>query len=209
MPRGDGQLPASITLTREDPNAKDRFRVMRVAAHRWTKGVGAVRHHVVAPGFGALRRALGGCLRRARGGLGLEAQARHNFPNYWSVGGGLQYSRHNFSENLTLDQPLSLVGAFIEPRRVIPTSSSKVAPYASGRLAILRQGTEVLGNNVSATGVQLNVGGGVLVAMNPKTNLDLGLTLGRVQFGEYSTGVDAGSGTNIVLRVGISRGVGK
>jgi hypothetical protein len=143
------------------------------------------------------------------GGFGAEGQVRHNFPNSWSLGGGLQYSSHSFAEGSGLDRPLTLVGVFLEPRRVIPTGSSAAAPYVSARVAFLRQSTDVIDESVSASGVQLNAGGGVLVALTRKANLDFGLTVGAVRFGDYSTGVAAGSGANLVFRAGVSVGVGR
>lgn len=145
------------------------------------------------------------------GGIGAEGQVRYNFVNSMSLGGGLQYSRHSFPEGVNLDNPLTLFGVFVEPRYVIRTSSPKLAPYASARIAFLRQSTKVGNLDQSASGTQLNAGGGVLVALNALINLDLGVTFGSVRFGKYKqsvTGKDAGSGTNVVLRAGLSLGVG-
>lgn len=147
-----------------------------------------------------------------RGGVGAEAQVRYNVPGSWSLGAGLQYSHHSVSS--LRFEPLSLVGVFAEPRLVIRVSSPKVAPYVSARLAFLRQSTAVGSVDVSATGTQVNAGGGLLLVLNQATNLDAGLTIGAVNFGDYDvTGStvrqDAGSGTNVVFRVGLSFGVGK
>lgn len=143
------------------------------------------------------------------GGIGAEGQLRYNFEKGWSLGGGLQFSTHSFDEGLSGADNLTLFGVFAEPRKVITTSSTRAFPYISARLAFLRQGTEVAGTSVSTTGLQINGGGGVLINVAPNTNLDLGMTLGAVSFGEYSTGIEAGSGTNFVLRAGISIGLGK
>ena len=140
-------------------------------------------------------------------GIGAEGQVRYNFPGLWSLGVGLQYSHHSFAPSYGLE-PLSLFGVFVEPRRVIPMGKS-LAPYVSGRLAFLRQSTDNGAEKVSASGLQLNAGGGLLVRLGPSTNLDAGLTVGSVRFGTYSTGNEAGSGTNWVWRLGLSHGIGR
>jgi hypothetical protein len=142
-------------------------------------------------------------------GLGAEGQIRYNFPSPLSIGGGLQYSRHEFDEASGITDPLTLVGAFVEPRYVIRTGSDVLFPYLSGRLAYLKQSTKVSGATVSATGTQFNGGGGVLYGLTNNLLLDLGATFGAVSFGSFSGGGGkAGSGTNVVFRVGVSGGIG-
>ena len=143
------------------------------------------------------------------GGVGAEGQVRINLENGRSIGAGIQYSRHSFEEGCGITAPLILVGVFMEPRLVLNLDATRAAPYASARLALLRQSTTVNGESSVATGVQLNAGGGILVVANERTNLDIGATIGAVQFGTYSNGNDAGSGLNFVLRVGISLAVGR
>lgn len=142
------------------------------------------------------------------GGLGLEGQLRFNLDNGRSVGAGLQYSRHSFAEGLGIDD-LSLLGLFVEPRILLNQSATRSAPYASLRLGLLRQSANVGGADVSATGFQINGGGGLLFVANDRTNVDVGATIGAVRFGNYSTGSAAGSGFNIVLRLGVSVAVGQ
>ncbi|MBK8056855.1 MAG: outer membrane beta-barrel protein [Gemmatimonadetes bacterium] len=143
-------------------------------------------------------------------GVGAEGQLRYNFVNGWSLGAGVQASRHKFSEDFGLLEDLTLMGAFVEPRKVLPIGRSKVAPYLSGRLALLSQRTKVLGESVGATGLQVNAGGGLLFSLSPRANLDFGATVGAVGFGKYANvGSEAGSGSNFVMRVGLSLGLGK
>jgi len=159
-------------------------------------------------------------------GLGGEAQLRFT-PGALSVGVGGQYTRHDFTVTVPsvgdFDGNLSLAGAFIEPRFVIATGSNLVAPYISARLSLLHQGIsvdfpacgEVSG---SATGTTVNGGGGLLVRLTSRMNLDAGATYGYTQFGEAtikceSTGEELGelakgSGTNIVVRIGLAIGLG-
>ena len=142
-------------------------------------------------------------------GLGAEGQLRYNFPSPLSVGGGLQYSRHDFDEATGISEPLTLFGVFVEPRFVIRTNSDVLVPYLSGRLAFLKQSTKVSGVSVSASGTQFNGGGGILYGLTSNLVLDLGATFGGVSFGSFSGGGGrAGSGSNVIFRVGISGGIG-
>lgn len=172
-------------------------------------------------------------------GLGAEAQVRYT-PGLWSFGGGLQFSSHGFTE--VDGESVMLAGLFFEPRRVLDIGSGTVAPYVSGRFAILRQSASVdvgigrltrPGNpdlalavaaqqaraalNLSATGFQGNVGGGVLWKLSPRVNFDLGATLGVIRFGRVDGDIDgtpididgtAGTGQNLVVRAGLAIGLG-
>lgn len=145
-----------------------------------------------------------------KAGPGAEVQLRINVPNAISAGAGVQYSYHAFDAAWGLDKPLSLLGAFLEPRYVIHTRSTKVAPYVAVRLAILRQSTSIDNASQHAMGAQVNGGGGLLVALTSSTNLDFGVTVGAAAFGRYSNNKRAaGSGSNQVFRLGASFAVGK
>ena len=161
--------------------------------------------------------AFGDAYEGLENGLGLEAQARLT-PSAWSFGFGLQASSHGLSD---LDENVTLAGIFFEPRRVFDLGTNQ-APYLSARVAILSQSATIedpsFGSiDLSATGAQFNVGGGVLIRLSPRVNLDLGATLGIINFGdvEASSGgqtitVDgtSGNGQNLVLRVGLAFGLG-
>lgn len=155
-----------------------------------------------------------------KAGPGFEAQVRYT-PSVWSFGFGGQVSQHDFDDPDLHGMKVSLAGAFFEPRRVIDVGSSKAAPYVSARLAFLQQSIdfEVDGTtvNASASGAQVNGGGGVLVRLSPKVNLDLGATFGLIKFsdvkvnipGEGSVNVQgsSGNGSNLVIRVGVAIGL--
>ncbi len=155
------------------------------------------------------------------GGAGIEAQVRLT-PSIWSFGAGFQFSTH------TLDfggdtEDVTLTGVFIEPRRILDMGSEKFAPYISARLSFLQQALEVPVNgttiSASASGTQVNGGGGILFRLSPKVNLDVGATYGLINFGDVevsaaglgSTTVEgsSGSGSNLVLRLGVAIGLGK
>ena len=148
-------------------------------------------------------------------GVGLEAQVRYT-PSALSWGFGVQYSSHNVDLGGS-SESVSLTGPFVEPRYVLDIGRASFAPYVSARLAYLRQHLQVQGISASAGGTQLNVGGGVLLRLTPRLNLDAGATYGMINFGdvEVSSGgqrvtVDGSSGTgqNLVLRAGLAVGLG-
>jgi opacity protein-like surface antigen len=152
-------------------------------------------------------------------GAGFEAQVRYN-PSAFSIGAGFQLTRHSLEG---FDDKVSLGGGFVEPRYVIPTRSNAVAPYVSLRFSVLRESGSLdvpSGTvSVSASGLTFNGGGGVLFRLGQRVNLDVGATWGFTNFGDITTklngtvvpdfsGIDAGSGTNLVMRVGLAVGIG-
>lgn len=148
-------------------------------------------------------------------GMGFEAQLRYT-PSAFSVGLGYQRSSHDgdFGDGTT--ETVTIAGVFLEPRYVIDVGSGAYAPYIASRLALLKQSLEIEGFEASASGTQLNIGGGVLVRLSSRMNLDLGATYGAIDFddvevsyeGETATIADSGgSGKNLVLRVGVTIGL--
>ena len=146
-------------------------------------------------------------------GFGFEAQARYN-PGALSIGAGFQYTSHPVTG---LDENVTLIGGFLEPRYVIIVGSNVFAPYVSSRLAVLQQRLEIGSVSGKATGVQINFGGGVLFRLTTTVNLDVGATYGYINFGDSETTsgggqtiqFETGSGQNLVLRAGIALGIGK
>ena len=171
-----------------------------------------------------------------KSGPGAEVQVRVT-PSLWSYGAGVQYSTHSITGG---DFTLSLSGVFFEPRRVFDVGSAKFAPYLSARVAYLNLAADFddvgLGAiratspelslavarrataTISAGGLQGNVGGGVLMKLSPRVNLDLGATLGGIRFGKATLEVDGrvietsetvtGTGQNVVVRAGLAIGLG-
>lgn len=182
------------------------------------QGQSAQRYSIQASGLfvGTFGEAYDGL----KAGPGLEAQFRIT-PSEWSFGFGLQGSSHSFDDSVLGDESVTLAGIFFEPRRVIDVGSSQFAPYVSGRVAFLQQSLELTINgtkiSADASGAQLNGGGGVLIRLSPKVNLDLGATYGLIHFGDVkvdvagvgNTTVDgsSGNGSNLVLRAGLAIGI--
>lgn len=155
-------------------------------------------------------------------GVGFEGQLRYTH-SAWSIGGGWQQTSHSVDENEVdlsgFDVSLKLSGPFIEPRYVIPTRSSTVAPYLSARFSILRESGSITDGferaTFSASGGTINGGGGILIRAGDRINVDIGATYGYTSFGEgtirYSGGTDtseATSGSNVIVRIGVSIGIG-
>lgn len=170
-------------------------------------------------------------------GMGGEVQLRVT-PSLWSYGAGLQYSSHALNQSNGFN--VSLAGVFFEPRRVFDVGSAKFAPYMSARAAYLQQSAD-LGDvgqartartnpdvllavaqranlEISASGFQGNIGGGVLTKLSPRVNLDLGVTVGVIRFGDVVAKIDgqnsgtftgtSGTGQNVVVRAGLAIGLG-
>ncbi|MEP7380821.1 MAG: hypothetical protein ABI910_04000 [Gemmatimonadota bacterium] len=155
-----------------------------------------------------------------KAGPGFEAQFRIT-PSAWSYGFGVQGSTHSFDDPSLGNNSVTLAGIFFEPRRVIDVGSSQFAPYVSARVAFLQQSLDLTVNGTKVTadasGAQLNAGGGVLIRLSPKVNLDLGATYGLINFGDVQvdiagvgkTTIDgtSGNGSNLVLRAGLAIGI--
>ena len=146
------------------------------------------------------------------GGVGGELQVRFT-PGALSIGAGAQRTSHGLAgatSNLTLG------GAFIEPRYVIAIRSQRVAPYVGSRIALLRQSVDYGDMEGSAAGVTANLGAGVLIRWSRRFNVEAGGSYGYTRFGDFTLiekgwGVrsrgESGSGSNVVLRLGLAAGV--
>lgn len=187
----------------------------------------------------------------ADNGFGGEAQIRFT-PSAFSLGLGVQLARHTSgaaSAETALsvaDEDLELGGVFLEPRIVLAAGGA-AAVYVSGRFALSRiTVAEAVGRVLcrgdvvdpravaecteletvaegQATGFTVNVGGGMVVPLSDRVNLDLGATVGLKDFGEAefsatTTGADGsqerivrgdlGSFGNAVVRLGLAIGLG-
>ena len=149
-------------------------------------------------------------------GYGAELQARYT-PGVLSIGGGLQFTRHQFADTTGLEGfDIDIWGVFVEPRFVINTGSNAFAPYLSLRIAAswLEMSGEIQGEPVDANteGTTFNGGGGVLFRVGPRVNLDVGATYGRTDWGDFEIeGENAGDldpGENLIVRVGVAVGIG-
>jgi hypothetical protein len=91
-----------------------------------------------------------------------------------------------------------------------------VAPYVSGRFSLLKVGFSGGDLSLSSTFIQLNGGGGLLVRLGPRLNLDVGATFGYNRLGHgtltskfsgTAIPVESSSGSNVVIRLGLAIGL--
>ena len=145
-------------------------------------------------------------------GYGAEVQLRYTH-SALSVGGGYQRTEHALAG---FADKVALSGVFIEPRYVLAgLVRGSMAPYVSSRLSLLQQRISVQGLSSSATGLTINVGGGLLVRLSRRVNGELGVTYGFTNFGDFTlrqpngqtSSGPSGSGSNIVARAGIALGL--
>lgn len=145
-------------------------------------------------------------------GFGGEAQFRYT-PGALSVGAGFQFTNHHIQGRR---EDARLYGGFIEPRYRIHAGSNVVAPYISARLSVLKVGFSEGDLSLSSIFMQLNGGGGVLIRLGSRLNLDGGATFGYNRLGSgtltsESNGtevpVESSSGSNVVVRLGLAIGL--
>jgi hypothetical protein len=122
--------------------------------------------------------------------LGGELQARLT-PGQFSIGAGLQYS--HISESRYGE--VTVIGPFVEPRVVLGLFGESAAPYAALRIGLLR--FEFDPSYGAVWNKYVNGGGGLLLKLNRRSNLDIGAT----------AGIDDSGSPDVVLRVGFSFGL--
>jgi hypothetical protein len=145
-------------------------------------------------------------------GVGAEAQFRYT-PGALSLGAGFQFTIHELQERT---ENARFYGGFVEPRYRIHVGSNVVAPYVSARFAVLKIDFSGEDLSLSSTFLELNGGGGILVRLGPRVNLDVGATVGYDHLGEgiltssvghTSVPVEASSGSNLVAHLGLAIGL--
>jgi hypothetical protein len=174
-------------------------------------------------GSGLFTGLFGNAFKEIKDGVGAELQLRFT-PGAWSIGGGLQYTQHNMKspDVAAVFTKVKLLGFFVEPRYVIDAGSERFAPYLSARLAYSRMTLTIASEFRDIlqigkpSGPTVNGGGGVLVRLSSRANLDIGATYGYTRFntigftiqGEAPQNLALGSGTNLVGRIGLAVGIG-
>jgi opacity protein-like surface antigen len=119
-------------------------------------------------------------------GVGFEGQLRYA-KGVWSVGLGYQTSKHTAE-----DEFIKISGFFLEPRRAFDIGSERFAPYIAGRVALLKQNSELHdpGNPTTqlfiteSNGSAFGAGGGLIIRATTKINIDLGAAFVSQSFAE-------------------------
>lgn len=136
----------------------------------------------------------------ASSGLGAEVQIRRTFSRL-SIGIGVQFTQHD-------DLKSQLGGVMIEPRVVLDAGASWVTPYLAMRTGYVR----VLNvSDVTTQGLDLGGGGGLILPLGRRVNLDVG---GALVQSLYRRSFERGGSTinvrfnsvNYVAKVGLSVG---
>lgn len=130
-------------------------------------------------------------------GEGGELQIRYT-PSAFSIGVGVQSTMHTIGQfDFTYN------GFFVEPRYVVGIGSDRVAPYLSARIMSLSGTAEFAGVEIGENeGAAVAAGGGLLIALGSRVNIDLGITTGK----EFYDG-EAAAGATVVTRLGLAVGL--
>jgi hypothetical protein len=161
---------------------------------------------------GLFNAILDGLFTNLQDGWGAEAQFRYT-PGALSVGAGFQFTFHNLEART---EDATLYGGFIEPRYRIYAGSNVVAPYLSARLSVLKMGFSGGDLSLSSIFTQLNGGGGLLIRLGSRLNMDVGASFGYNRLGSGTLTSRSGgtaveipstSGSNAVIRLGLAIGL--
>ena len=214
-----------------DMNRNLRLLLPAIALVATVQSAGAQTSQKISiQGSGLFAQLFGDAFRDIKSGKGGELQLRYT-PGKWSFGGGIQMTFHDVSEDVeAVFKQVKLTGVFVEPRYVIDVGSSSYAPYLSGRFALSKMKFEIqddvlppgfTADLTSPTGPTINGGGGVLIRLGGRANLDLGVTFGYTKFKNIRLRInddggtevsdntfEVGSGTNAVFRLGLAFGLG-
>lgn len=150
----------------------------------------------------------GGGFQGLTNGGGFEGQIRYNHSAFSvGVGGDMTFHTVEGAE----DRSTTLAGGFVEPRYVIDIGKDRAAPYLSARGAVSQISIDFGSESSTAVGLLLNGGGGLLLSLNDRVNIDIGATLGYRDLGiiESPLGTfDLGTGSNLIGRLGLAFGLG-
>ena len=119
-------------------------------------------------------------------GVGFEGQLRYA-KGVWSVGLGFQTSNHTAD-----DESIKISGVFLEPRYAIDIGSERIAPYLAGRVALLKQSSELHDPDnptselfsTESSGTAFGAGGGLIIRATSKINIDIGAAFVSQSFAE-------------------------
>lgn len=137
----------------------------------------------------------------ASAGVGAEVQLRRTFSRF-SIGVGAQFTQHD-------DLSSQLGGVMIEPRMVLDIGTSWMTPYLAVRTGYVR----VLNlADVTVQGLDLGGGGGLIIPLGRRTNLDMGgalvQSLYRSTFNLNGSTINRRSNAvNYAAKIGLSVGL--
>jgi hypothetical protein len=115
-------------------------------------------------------------------------------PGRFSIALGLQATKHPE----TSDGDLTAIGPFLEPRILLSEIGESAALYVSAHAGLIDFRFEDDAFNAGSASWYLNGGGGLLINLGERANLDIGGT----------AGTDDSGNADVTARVGLSIGLG-
>lgn len=140
-------------------------------------------------------------------GVGFDVQGRYAINPAFSLGAGVQRTTHGV-EGFENDE--SVLGFFLEPRYNFTMSEgSNLAPFLSGRVAMINASLEEGGSEAKASGTLFGFGGGLQFQASPTIRLTGSVTYNIVNLGEVE--IDGSeipdsdaSGSSLAVRFGVA-----
>jgi hypothetical protein len=137
-------------------------------------------------------------------GFGGEASVWFPAGTSFTIGGGAHYTSHGIEG---IDENLSVLGIFAEPRYRFQ-AGGKVKPYVAGRVGWVRESISSGGVDANASGFYFGGGGGLMVPVGAKLDLDFEVLFNSVSFGDIEVDGTSqpdtdSSGTALVARVAL------
>jgi len=134
-------------------------------------------------------------------GRGAEIQLRRTLGRFSIALGG------QFTDHPGLSPGYQIGGVLIEPRFVLDVGMDRFFPYLMARAAVLRRLNSPSGE--SLTGQDFGGGGGFIVPLSRRVNIDVGAAVTGTTWTFESVGTRAGSQVrNYALKAGLSVGLG-
>lgn len=134
-------------------------------------------------------------------GIGGEVQLRYT-ARWFSMAVGGQYTNHDVS-----GQSFQIGGVLVEPRVLLDIGLDAFAPY----LALRGAYTQVIDSppGVATTGREYGGGGGFLIVLGSRVNLDIGAAVTKASYTSDVAGFSTSfTARNIVAKAGFSIGIG-
>lgn len=130
-------------------------------------------------GYYALGGGVAGPIGAARG---LDVFLQFTAPSGLGLRGGARASHHHIGDGR---EPYVLFGLFLEPRFVVQSVASKLAPFVGVRAGRVWESVSDPGVSFRATGYFAGGSGGVLIRLHQQLAFETGLGFGGIWFGDF------------------------
>ena len=126
-------------------------------------------------------------------GMGFDLQGRYQYNSKWSFGGGLMRETHGIDG---VSDDAVVLGFLVEPRFHFRKLDNNLMPYATLRVAYLKNSLETGGSDYEASGNLIGLGGGVGYAFSPNMTFGGSLTFNAISFGDVEIDGTSQDGTD-------------